>query len=412
MLAGLAVVSGLLATPVHGIPVFARKYKVTCALCHDPFPRLNAFGEAFAGNGFEMAVGEAPNDTLDTGDALLRLQQFLPLAMRVDAYLASIAESGEGVVANDLQTPFGIKLLSGGQITDRVSYYFYFYMSERGEVAGLEDAYVQFTDLFGSGLSVIAGQFQISDPLYKRELRLEYEDYQPYRIRLGEARADLTYDRGLMALYSPWEGGDITLQIVNGRGLSEATAERRYDRDNRKNVGIRYSQVVGPLRLGGFVYLGEERSEGIADDIVVWGPDATVSLGGAAELNIQYLRRTDENPFFLSECAAGDARCDLGAADPFETSADAVLAELLYFLPGSGGRWVVSGLFNWIDADRQALSLRLGEQEDAVPYLDRYQTFAVGASYLWRRNLRAMGEAQWDVEREQARFTVGVVAGF
>lgn len=51
-------------------------------------------------------------------------------------------------------------------------------------MAGLEDAYVQFTDVGGSGVSVIAGQFQVSDPLFKRELRLEYEDYQPYRVRV------------------------------------------------------------------------------------------------------------------------------------------------------------------------------------------------------------------------------------
>src|SRR3546814_13507529 len=56
---------------------------------------------------------------------------------------------------------------------------------ERGEVAGLEDAYLQFNDVLGSGVDVIAGQFQVSDPLFKRELRLEYEDYMPYRVRVG-----------------------------------------------------------------------------------------------------------------------------------------------------------------------------------------------------------------------------------
>jgi hypothetical protein len=55
---------------------------------------------------------------------------------------------------------------------------------------------VQFTDIASSGVSLIAGQFQVSDPLFKRELRLEYEDYQPYRVRVGLTTADLTYDRG------------------------------------------------------------------------------------------------------------------------------------------------------------------------------------------------------------------------
>src|SRR5688500_4053656 len=205
LLLGLA-----LPTPVEAIPAFARKYGVSCSLCHSPFPRLNAFGESFAANGFEFSPTEQPRDTINTGDRLLRLQRNLPLAVRFDAYLQALGRKYNGqTVTNDLMTPWTIKLLSGGQVADKISYYMYFFFSERGEVAGLEDAYLQFTDIAGSGLSVIAGQFQLSDPLFKRELRLQYEDYQPYRVRVGEVKADLTYDRGLMALYSPWKGGDL-----------------------------------------------------------------------------------------------------------------------------------------------------------------------------------------------------------
>jgi hypothetical protein len=52
-----------------------------------------------------------------TGDPLLRLMGSLPLAVRLDAYLR--AQGGVGAGA-DLQTPWLVKLLSGGQITDRV----------------------------------------------------------------------------------------------------------------------------------------------------------------------------------------------------------------------------------------------------------------------------------------------------
>src|SRR5688500_8625782 len=176
------------------IPAFARKYKTSCATCHSPFPRLNEFGERFAANGFQME-GEQPRDTINTGDPLLRLQQTLPLAVRIDAYMAAYARARGGQVAADQQTPWVVKLLSGGQVAEKISYYMYFLLAERGEVAGLEDAYVQFTDIGGSGVSVIAGQFQVSDPMFKRELRLEYDDYQPYRLRVGDIRADLTYDQ-------------------------------------------------------------------------------------------------------------------------------------------------------------------------------------------------------------------------
>src|SRR5690606_10009383 len=104
------------------------------------------------------------------------------------AYLQGFSDVPSDATQFDLQTPYNIKLLSGGPIANNVSYYLYFFLSERGEVAGLEDAYIQFTDLFGSDIALLVGQFQISDPLFKRELRLEFEDYQAYRVRVGDAR--------------------------------------------------------------------------------------------------------------------------------------------------------------------------------------------------------------------------------
>src|SRR3970282_2101998 len=108
------------AQTASAIPAFARKYRVSCQQCHAPVPRLNAFGEAFAANGFEFAVGEPPRDTLATGDALLRLQNDIPRAVRYDAYLRAQNRPTQGQNSIDLQTPWVIKLLSGGQVRERV----------------------------------------------------------------------------------------------------------------------------------------------------------------------------------------------------------------------------------------------------------------------------------------------------
>src|SRR5690606_665898 len=72
--------------PAWAIPPFARKYGVSCSMCHAPAPRLTAFGERFAENGFEMMPGEPPRDTVQTGDPLLRLPRGVPLGVRIDAY--------------------------------------------------------------------------------------------------------------------------------------------------------------------------------------------------------------------------------------------------------------------------------------------------------------------------------------
>ena len=41
-------------TEIYSIPAFARKYNMSCKVCHSPFPKLKPYGEDFAGNGFVL----------------------------------------------------------------------------------------------------------------------------------------------------------------------------------------------------------------------------------------------------------------------------------------------------------------------------------------------------------------------
>jgi len=41
----------------RSIPAFARKYQTSCATCHNGFPKLTAFGEAFRRNGYQFPGG-------------------------------------------------------------------------------------------------------------------------------------------------------------------------------------------------------------------------------------------------------------------------------------------------------------------------------------------------------------------
>jgi hypothetical protein len=382
------------------IPAFARKYRVSCNLCHMPFPKLTEFGETFAGNGFQFAAEEPARDTIDVGDELLHLVKELPLAVRFDGYAQGISDPEGGRVSNDLQFPWGIKLLTGGTLAPKIAWYMYFFLSERGEVAGLEDAYLQFTDVWGSGVNLLAGQFQVSDPLFKRELRLEFEDYMAYRVRVGDARTDLTYDRGLMALWSPWEGGDLALGVVNGQGLTPASEVRQYDRDAGKNLFLRYSHSFGALRLGAFGLYGDEKADDVRDRTWVFGPDASLLLGDLWEVNGQYLYRKDDDPFFGL------------AGAPTDTEVHSVLGEVLWWPEGRAGRWTLTALYNWIDSDDPVVSLRAGEGTEENPYVSTYSFGALGANWLFWRNLRLTGELGWNFEDEYARLALGLVAAF
>lgn len=392
--AGLVALIHATAPPAaEAIPAFARQYGVSCTLCHAPAPRLTPLGEQFAANGFRFAVEEPPVDSVDTGDPLLQLMNGIPLAIRLDGYVQARSR-GPGP-AVDLQTPWSIKLLSGGRISERASYYLYFFMSERGEVAGLEDAYVQFSDVLGSGVDLLVGQFQVSDPLFKRELRLEYEDYQAYRVRVGTARADLTYDRGLMAAYSPWAGADMSVQVVNGRGLAEAGDGRTYDSDDGKSVAGRLSQELGPVRVGGFGYYGVESAGGVDNRIRIFGPDLTITVAPTVEVNGQYLRRMDGRPFFTDDAVA-------------DTDVDMGFVELIWLPGGVAGRWSFTALYNHVAASAPVFTLRQGE----TGLLENYRAGALGGNYLLARNLRLTGELQYDLDREGFRFVTGFTSAF
>lgn len=412
LLLGVAALLGLagVSRPAQAIPAFARKYHVSCLVCHAPVPRLNTTGERFAANGFAFAKGEEPRDTIATGDPLLRLQNSLPLAVRFDGFATALTRRAPGEVAADWQAPWVIKLLSGGRISDRVSYYMYFLATEAGEVGGLEDAYLQFREVGGLPVDLIAGQFQVSDPVFKRELRLTAEDYRLYSLRVGDSRPNLTYDRGIMALASPWEGADVAFEAVAGQGLTGVSDAEQFDRDNFVNPVLRVSQAMGPMRFGAFGYYGSERAGGSDNRTLVYGPDASLLVDGMAQLNLQFLRRIDNDPFF-GTCTAADP-CPGGATLPYSTTVDAAMAEVVVWPQGEAGRFFATGLFNWVEANRPVVSLGVGEQLAGEGFLSRYRAAAVGAHWMLARNVRLMGETNWDFDRERARFTAGVIAAF
>jgi hypothetical protein len=370
------------------IPAFARRYRTTCRLCHDPVPALTEFGEQFAGNGFRFAPGELPGDTLRTGDPLLTLLEAVPIAFRLDAY---VQEFTDGNAVTDFQTPYALKILSSAPLSKTISYYFYAFLYERGEVGGVEDAFVTVNDLGGAPVDLSVGQFQVSDAMFKRELRLEFEDYAVYRARMGDSPVDLTYDRGIVAAADVL-GFTVTGQILNGNGRGAAQENRRFDSDFGKNVALHVTRDLVPgVRLGGFAYTGRTTSDGVRNRTSMFGADATLSRG-PFELNLQYLHRDDELPTFLP----GSTRTD----------ADGGFAELLVRPPES--RWHGFALYNLITADTPLLSVRLGE---AGP-LSRYETVTGGVGYLVRRNLRVTGEATHDLEQGGVRWSLGFVSAF
>lgn len=384
---GILLLAILAPARTEAIPAFARRYKVSCLLCHNPVPALNDFGEQFAANGYRLAPGEVPADTLLTGDPLLTLMEDLGLAFRLDTY---VREFNDGNAVADFETPYALKLLASAPISKSISYYFYTFLFERGEIGGVEDALIIFNDIGGAPVDLAVGQFQVSDPLFKRELRLEYEDYAVYRVRMGDSPVDLTYDRGLLAGVDLL-GFAVTAQALNGNGRGPAQANRRFDNDFGKNFALRISRdLAAGIRLGMFGYFGRTTSESVRNETTMLGVDATLS-SGPVELNLQYLHRDDDRPTFAVER---------------RTDVDGGFAELL--LRPRGSRWHGFALYNLVNATDPILSLRLGEPAP----LERYETVTGGVGYLLRRNFRVTGEATHDIEDGGIRWALGFVSAF
>ena len=374
------------------IPAFARKYRMSCQTCHAPIPKLKPYGDDFAGNGFQLSDQEARGYYVETGDEKLSLLREFPLALRMDGFITYNFGDSE---QSDFGLPYLMKLLSGGSLSDNIAYYFYFYLSERGEVAGVEDAYIMFNNLLNADFDIYLGQFQVSDPLFKRELRLTLEDYQIYRVSTPYSRANLAYDRGLMFTLGLETGTSVILEIINGNGLGEANNLHLFDEDENKNFALRVSQDLGDfLRIGAFGYLGMDDimdgNELTENDLTIFGPDATISLGDKLELNLQYLIRNDDYTVAEGPRVMVD--------NEIETSGG--LAELIYTPDGDASDWYGVALLNFVNSDLDRLD---------------YKTLTGHLGYVLRRNLRLVGEATYnftDEDNSFMQFSLGFVSGF
>lgn len=368
------------------IPAFARKYKLSCQTCHSPVPKLKPFGDEFAGNGFRMPEMESPRYFVDSGDDQLSLIRDFPVAIRLDFHLGY--RTGDETRGLDFEGPYLLKFLSGGELSSNISYYFYFYMSERGEIVGIEDAYFMFNNLFDHDLDLYIGQFQVSDPLFKREIRLTLEDYQVYKTSVGNATSNLAYDRGVMLTLGLESGTNLIFEVVNGNGIGQSDENKNFDDDSYKNFFGRISQDVGDfLRIGAFGYFAKEEIEDVVnakidDKITMWGPDLTLGNDNI-ELNLQYAWRKDSKAFH--NLIHNDVKTQ-GA-----------FAELIYRPLGDESKWYAVGLFNWVDSDLDILD---------------YQTVALHAGYLLRRNIRMVAEYKYDFKQEYNLFSVGLVSAF
>ncbi len=382
---------GVVFSDASAMPAFARKYEMSCAACHSAFPKLNQFGEHFAAN--NMRLPNWKDGTLSGGDERLALPKELPLAVRAQAYMQARQadninplDGSSRSATTDFQSPYLIKLLSSAPLSDHITYYFYAIFAEKGgngEVI-VEDAWFQHHDPFASGTSLMLGQFQISDLMFPREVRLPFQDYMAYRL------AGITYDRGVLfgRDFGPIEA---SFGLVNGNGVSSSfdlnspglnRPDNMFDNDNSKTAFGRLGIDIGPINVGLFGLSGKQRSvtgpagleEGLYNrDKEVWGLDASGAFGQKLHWYAQLLhnrwdRFIDGGPDRDYEWSGGFAGID--------------------YIPNE--RWAWSLLYNYADADDL-------DNTDTIYEGISINSLTLTSSYYFMRNVKGIAELNVDL---------------
>ncbi len=372
----------------QAMPDFARKYNLSCAACHSAYPRLNKFGEHFADN--NMKLPNWKDNTISGGDDMLALPKVPSLAIRTQAYFQS--REGESIdpvtgdeldASTDFQTPYLVKVLSSAPLSEHITYYFYAILAEKGGngEAIVEDAWFRHDDLFGSKIGMQVGQFQLSDLMFPREIRLPFQDFMAYRM------AGVTYERGV--LFDRGAGPlDLALGFVNGSGIEQnfninspgyRRADKMFDNDNRKSVFGRVGTDIGPITAGIFGLSGEQKNatgpagQDSGDrntDKQIVGLDVSGTISGNVYWYGQYLWNSWDD--FLLDGEEYKWHGGFLGVD---------------YIPND--RWAFSGLYNY--ADSKDL-----DNTDTIYEGINIDSLSLTASYYFMRNVKAVAEINID----------------
>lgn len=293
------------STTTYGIPAFARKYQTSCSTCHNNYPELNDFGEAFKKNGFkfpkddETFVKEPPvmlgakaqrmafPNVIYPGE----LPGTIPIGFRYSGFMTYNSKQPLSVgflPRTDLFTPNTFTIIAAGSVGSDLSFWVDNDISAGGanNAAGLGDGYLkvnnlsQYLHLPKDSLNVRFGQFELDLPFTQaRSVNpTSYDIYNQASVAgsLGTTDNPLLFgvpQRGIEFSGYPNDGNfSWSVAFLNGSNNLPASrnskdiyvrVSQRFNLERDSNVR-REVQAAGPtgprdhtsLRIGAFYYYG------------------------------------------------------------------------------------------------------------------------------------------------------------
>ena len=175
------------------IPAFSRKYQTSCTTCHNMYPELNDFGEAFKKNGFKfpkddetfvkqepvLLGSKAQKEAFPGAVYPGEIPGTIPIAFRYEGNFAwnakqpqTVTEANGFTQRTDLFVPNTFTIIGAGSFGPNFSFWIDDDISAGGTGAGggLGDAYLKYNDLGHyfhlpkDTLNVRFGQFEIDLP--------------------------------------------------------------------------------------------------------------------------------------------------------------------------------------------------------------------------------------------------------
>ncbi len=302
--------------PLHkvtAIPAFARKYGLPCSACHTAWPELNAFGQVFRDNGYQLEN--------DRDSPIWQNPSYFPITFRITPNWHRESTDHQPTDANPIgetitQHAFdlsGMDLWTGGTLFKNVSFIL-LPSSNSTATFHFESAFVRFDNLLKTPwLNLKFGRFELDNLVSeKRFLFLSANGglYQNYHfIPVGDSNnfgigdnqlgVELaghsvnSYTRYGVAVVSSNEGG-VGFTNVPGVPVSANNATgRTYDTYLTFMQGFQAGSL-GLQRLQGFVYLGQRPT--IFNQTV-----GGVAIAGTGTGNKGFYRAGFQGDFYLGK---------------------------------------------------------------------------------------------------------------